>query len=579
MIRNIQNRIILLIAAIGLCMVTGVFISHYLDKLRIEAMLERKKAESSVFLKRVVDFKGNSLRNFAIDYTFYDEMVRFAATADISWAKDNIDVSLPTFDINYAWVFSRDFELVYSATANEEGQLKQFPLTKDELKELVTSGPLYDFFVRKGPALVQVSGGSIHPSSDPKRETPAQGYFFVGRLWKEDYFSTIGDFTGTGISILLPARSKEPVDSIVPSSFAFINFLPLTGWNDAIQAYLKSTGTLEIARDYETRSQIILVVLVIALILILAVVSIVLVRVINRPLRNLVSSLTEEDIGPVRGMLLKKSEFGQIAKLMSDFFTQKKKLLAEIDERIKIEQELTLAKDKAEESDRLKTAFLNNISHEIRTPMNAIVGFSELLLDQRITENDRNEFIGIIRDSSHRLLAIITDLINISAIESGQLEMAEERINLNSCLQGIYNLIHNEINAEKVVLNLDVALKDDHSVILSDRTKLTQILLNLLRNSIKFTEAGRIDFGYLIRNAEIEFFITDTGIGIPQEKFETVFARFEQVDDSLSRQFGGTGLGLPISKAYVELMGGRIWLKSEVNSGTQFYFTIPFKPV
>jgi signal transduction histidine kinase len=124
---------------------------------------------------------------------------------------------------------------------------------------------------------------------------------------------------------------------------------------------------------------------------------------------------------------------------------------------------------------------------------------------------------------------------------------------------------------------MDFALKDEDSVIISDRAKLYQIMVNLLRNSVKFTKSGRIDFGYLIRHSDIEFFIKDTGTGIPPEKFANIFARFQQADDSLSREYGGTGLGLPISKAYVELMGGRIWLKSEVGKGTEFFFTIPFK--
>jgi signal transduction histidine kinase len=122
-----------------------------------------------------------------------------------------------------------------------------------------------------------------------------------------------------------------------------------------------------------------------------------------------------------------------------------------------------------------------------------------------------------------------------------------------------------------------VALKDTHSYITTDKTKLHQIILNLLKNSVKFTKQGKIEFGYIIRDADIEFFIKDTGIGIPRDKFEAIFARFQQADDSLSRQHGGAGLGLPISKAYAELLGGQMWVVSEVDKGTDFFFTIPFK--
>jgi signal transduction histidine kinase len=263
---------------------------------------------------------------------------------------------------------------------------------------------------------------------------------------------------------------------------------------------------------------------------------------------------------------------------MSDFFIQKNKMVEEINERKKIENELIFAKEKAEESDRLKSAFLNNISHEIRTPMNAIIGFSELITDPRITDEERIDFTGIISDSSYRLLGIITDLISISSIDTGQIEIAEETINLNSLLQEIFSQIKPDADKQEVLLVLDMALKDSHSMIHTDRAKLTQIIVHLLKNSVKFTKAGKIGFGYAVRKSEIEFFVSDTGIGIPKEKFDTIFARFQQVDDSSSRNYGGAGLGLPICKAYVELLGGKIWMASEIDKGTTFYFTIPYKP-
>jgi signal transduction histidine kinase len=175
------------------------------------------------------------------------------------------------------------------------------------------------------------------------------------------------------------------------------------------------------------------------------------------------------------------------------------------------------------------------------------------------------------------LLGIINDLINISTLESGQEVLKEDHFNLNDLLQGIYTQIYKDLDPAKVILNLDVALKDDHSAIISDRLKLNQILMNLLNNAVKFTLEGRIDFGYSIRKGEIEFFVRDTGIGIPPSKFESIFARFQQADDSMSRQFGGTGLGLPISKAYTELMGGRMWIRSDEGNGSEFLFTIPYK--
>ncbi len=577
MIRSIQNRISLLIAMIGVCMVAGIFITRVLDHQRIDSLLERKKTEGSKFLTHVVDFKSKSLSGFTYDYTFWDEMVNFVTTHDSVWAQVNIESSIPTFQANYAWVFNIDLELVYSIQSEEIDMLLKFPLSKSELENLVVKGPFFDFYKSTPAGLIQFSGGSIHPSTDLERRTPAQGYFFVARIWDPNYIIEIQEFTGTKVSILAPDDNTEPVDVINPEEYSYVNFMPLTSWNNSHEGYIRSVGIVDIARDFEKRSQSILILLVVSLLVALVFVSFILIRLINRPLRNLISSLTTEDSGPIRSLARETSEFGHIARLMSDFFVQKKKLVEEIDERIKIEAELIKALDRAEESDRLKTAFLNNLSHEIRTPMNAIVGFSELITDPRITDRERIEFTGIISDSSYRLLGIINDLISISSLDSGQVEVWHEKINLNSMLQGLFSQIEKEIDHDQIQLSMDVALRDEHSQILTDQAKVSQVILNLLKNSVKFTKSGRIDFGYVMRNSEIEFFVKDTGIGIPEDQFENIFARFHQADSSLSRKFGGTGLGLPISKAYIELMGGRIWLKSAVGQGSEFYFTIPYK--
>jgi signal transduction histidine kinase len=447
----------------------------------------------------------------------------------------------------------------------------------EELKALASRGPFYNFFIKHGATLIQISGGSIHPSNDPERKTIPSGFLFAGRIWTPGYLKEIGELTGTDLMILDAALSPMRPDSIMQEDFKVINFKSMNGWNNQPQAILSSTGNVEIARTFHHDSRTNLLILAISLVISLAFVSLILIYIINRPLKLLISSLMADDPEPIGKLINQRSEFGHIAGLMSDFFLQKKKLMEEIEERIKIEKELIVAKDKAEESDRLKSAFLNNISHEIRTPMNAIVGFSELIDDPRISEEERSEFTGIIRDSSYRLMGIISDLISLSTVESGQEIINEEAFHLNDFMHGILKKVKSTSNPSDVNIFLDVALKDDHSQIMTDKSKLNQILTHLLRNSVKFTSEGRIDFGYTMRKAEIEFFVKDTGIGIPPDKFETIFAKFQQADDSTSRQFGGAGLGLPISKAYVELLGGQLWLKSIVGEGTQFYFTIPFK--
>jgi PAS domain S-box-containing protein len=248
-----------------------------------------------------------------------------------------------------------------------------------------------------------------------------------------------------------------------------------------------------------------------------------------------------------------------------------------ITERKLDEAEMIAAKERAEESDRLKTAFLHNISHEIRTPMNAIVGFSDFLNDPDLTSEKRKDFTDIIIQSSDQLLAIIDDIIRIASIEAGQEKVQENDININTLCSLIYEQFSPKAKEKSIALTLKTDLSDNEAIIITDSTKLSQILTNLIGNALKFTQQGFINFGYLVKNNQLEFYVEDSGIGIPLNMQEIVFKRFRQVETTDTRNFGGSGLGLSISKAYVEMLGGKMWLTSELGKGTVFYFTIPYK--
>jgi len=252
-------------------------------------------------------------------------------------------------------------------------------------------------------------------------------------------------------------------------------------------------------------------------------------------------------------------------------------ILEDITERKELISDLIKAKEKAEESDRLKTAFLHNISHEIRTPMNAIVGFSVLLNEPGLVSDKQKQYTDIIIQSSNQLLSIITDIIDIATIESGQEKVYETEIRLNTTLRLLQDQFALKAEKQNVKLNLNLSLHDDYDSIISDETKLVQILINLIGNALKFTNQGSVSFGYQIKGQELEFSVEDTGIGIPSEMHEEIFNRFSQGESTTALQFGGSGLGLSISKAYVLLLGGNMWLASEQSKGSTFYFTIPYK--
>ena len=238
--------------------------------------------------------------------------------------------------------------------------------------------------------------------------------------------------------------------------------------------------------------------------------------------------------------------------------------------------ELIGAKEKAEESDRLKSAFLANMSHEIRTPMNGILGFADLLKEPELTGEERQEYIGIIEKSGLRMLNIINDLIDISKVESGQMEIFISEINVNEQIEYIFTFFKPEVQKKGMRLFFQNGLKNEEAVIQTDREKLYAILANLVKNAIKYSDTGSIEFGYTLKEKHLVFFIKDTGIGIPDDKKEAIFNRFIQADITDKRAFQGAGLGLAISKSYVEMLGGSIWVESEEGKGSTFYFTIPY---
>jgi PAS domain S-box-containing protein len=252
-------------------------------------------------------------------------------------------------------------------------------------------------------------------------------------------------------------------------------------------------------------------------------------------------------------------------------------VLRDFTERLKFEKELVAAKEKAEESDRLKSAFLANMSHEIRTPMNAIMGFASLLKKPTLSSESQEKYISLIEQGGQRMLSIINDIIDISKIEAGLIECSEENFNLNEQLVFMFNLFKPEAKAKGLEFSINLAFDDQHSDIVTDRDKFYAIISNLLKNAIKFTEVGDITMGYQIRKAEniIEFYIKDTGIGIAPDRQEAIFERFVQADieDRMARQ--GAGLGLSISQAYANVLGGAIAVKSELHKGSQFTFSLP----
>ncbi|MDM8159537.1 response regulator [Labilibaculum sp. K2S] len=268
-----------------------------------------------------------------------------------------------------------------------------------------------------------------------------------------------------------------------------------------------------------------------------------------------------------------------------DFETEGKSchlaMIEDITQRKNLTEALITAKENAEKSDRIKSTFLASMSHELRTPLNAVIGFSELINENSNMEDILN-FNDIINKSGNNLLALIEDLFDISLIETGDIRIENEPFSIQSMLDEVQFIIKNEqliLGKEEIELKMHADFGNIDPILNSDQNRIKQVLLNLLKNALKFTHSGSVEFGCheSIQNQipMLKFYVTDSGIGIPPDKQELIFEVFRQVDESKTRIYGGTGLGLTICKRLINLLGGEIWVESEIEKGASFFFTIP----
>lgn len=487
--------------------------------------------------------------------TNWDEFVDFISTKKQTWYDETISNELRIYGADYLGVYDQNKQFI---TRTPTPVIKTVDFIPKQAMTVLDKKRVVKFYIKIPEGVVEVTGATIHPSDDPfKIKTKPSGYFFVARLINGKFIKNLEKITSSKITYLNINDSIPVQRHVVSAVYSLKN------------PKGELIGKLLFERNFDVyfENTIRVLYIIIAVFILYLVVSIYYTqKLVYRPLYLVRRALQRGSLSAIAELKKTTGEFSYIGNLFEENNNQKIALIK--------------AKLKAEEGDLLKASFLANLSHEIRTPMNAINGFTELILNTDIDEKERIEYLNVIQKNGQNLVSIIDDLIEMSKIDANQITPNFTEINLESCIEELYKTVKVTIPKKKPLkFKLYKSTVPAAYNIITDEIKLKQVIINLLTNAIKYTDEGMVRFKYEIdeENNLIHFTIQDTGSGIDENHHKHVFDRFKRVENDQSITVGGLGLGLSISKAYIEILGGTISLESKVGEGSIFYFSIPLK--
>ncbi|MBN1989118.1 MAG: response regulator [Bacteroidales bacterium] len=524
------------------------------QKKQIFIQSNQEQLENSIDL--IMSLESNRLKQVVFDYTFWDEMIEFIQTQDSVWATENIAPINRTYKTDIAQVFNAKGALVYKSSPLTTPILDSISIPLEYIERLYNDRFAH-YFIRIDTTIIELHGATIHPNNDASRETSPQGYFFIGKIIDRDYLQNLEEITNTSIH-----TSADSIHtSLNANTVEIACSKALYNNNGEIAYYLHITKLLPFLSTYKKFSILLLGIVISAMFIYFLVLLAATNRWVRTPLRIVEKALKEENPSLSLELENKGKEFAEIGQLINSFIAQKKAL--------------EYLKNKAEESERLKTSFLANMSHEIRTPLNGIVGFTELIVKHVPSDPKLETYTGIIRSCSKDLLGIISDILDYSKLEANRITLNNETFSVKKFIE---NLSLQYSKQKETLMQKGVELRFAHNQagfdLFADTQRTKQIITNYINNAIKFTNSGFIEVGAFTIDNKAIMYVKDTGIGIATERHKDVFDRFIQVDSS-EKKFGGTGLGLAISKGLANLMHGEVWIESELGKGATFYLSLP----
>ncbi len=553
MIKKTYPKILLLIISSSVFFVFLYFSLYYYTN-QVEKQVYKTSGEQfGNEVVKLLDLDSKPISVAIINDTNWDEFVAFFKTKDANWYNETIGNEINVYRADYMGVYDINHKYIMNIASYKIG-VKDFIPSQAIAK--LSKSRLIKFYMRIPTGIVEVFGASVHPSDDPlKYKTEPSGYFFVARVLDNSFVNDLKELTSSNVLFVKNGIENEIGNHKIHTT------IDLKDYQNKVVSRLLFVRNFDVYFDNTMN----ILYIIIAFFIFNLVFSLIFAgKLVYYPLSLITRILKTGNPKAIQKLKVTTGEFRLIGNLFEENINQKK--------------ELVNAKLKAEESDKLKSSFLANLSHEIRTPMNAILGFTELMTNNDLSKKERFDYLNIIDKSGRNLVAIIDDLIEMSKIDSHQVKPNYSSVNLESCIKELYATIKITINKSKnihfhIIKNGNPANYN----IITDETKIKQVIINLVTNAIKFTDEGYVGFGYEIdhENEIIKFTVKDTGVGIDKKNHKYIFDRFKRVEGESAIKVGGLGLGLAISKAYVEMMGGTVELESKANIGSIFSFSIP----
>ncbi|MGE5353484.1 MAG: ATP-binding protein [Acidobacteriota bacterium] len=563
--KQVRYRIIFFIALIYVVFLAGMILIQSSELRKVSSLIEQTRQERNALLGKVIGLQGKGLESYVYDYSYWDDMLKFANKVDRPWAVINIDNVMPTFNVQCFWLFNKNLDMAYSANLLKDKKLNKFPLNKEILNEIFTKKWFNHFFINTSAGVLEIRTAPLQSGSDVKRESQPGGFLVAARQWSPDYMKDLSVLMAGDVTFINPGDEYLELNRQAENRFTVVTTTKLKGWNNKPVAALKYSSESEVLRKLLEASNTQFTLDIIFGSIILISTTFFLIYFIGLPLKLIVGSLRLSNPYVLKNLKNKQNEFGTLASLIIKSFEQEKKLKK--------------AKEAAESADRAKSLFLANMSHEIRTPMNVIMGFAELL-KQQVKDRKSHEYISGIIVSSKNLLMLINDILDLSKIEADRIEIKHEPVSLYLLLNEISQIFTSTLRQKGVGFNIKIAPGVPGTLLL-DEVRLRQILFNLIGNAVKFTDSGMVTVNLRSEaksdnsgKVDLYFEVSDTGIGIPEDQFDLIFEVFRQREGQSTKKYGGTGLGLTITKRLVEMMQGHISVESKVGSGSTFRFNL-----